>query len=68
MSTNMKPTYGSSDHYLDNKGKDYFAWQNSTASFAARIIAHRYRDFIAPSHTVVDFGCGGGLFTENAGL
>jgi SAM-dependent methyltransferase len=54
-------TYGSADHYLGDKGKEYFAWQSGGGDFFARILVHRFQEFIKSSDTVLDFGCGGGF-------
>lgn len=59
-----QPTYGTSDHYLGEKGEEYFAWQSAGGDFAARIIAHRFEAHIAPASTVLDFGCGGGFLLK----
>jgi SAM-dependent methyltransferase len=55
------PVYGVSQHYLGDKGKEYFAWQKAGGEFLARVFAHRFTPYISPNDTVVDFGCGGGF-------
>jgi SAM-dependent methyltransferase len=54
-----------SAHYLGERGQEYFAWQGSGGDFAARILSHRFRDYIEPHHTVIDFGCGGGFLLNS---
>jgi SAM-dependent methyltransferase len=54
------PAYGAIDHYLGDKGREYFGWQG-----AAGIEQERYNRFIWEPHIqstddVLDFGCGGG--------
>ncbi|HEX5215391.1 MAG TPA: class I SAM-dependent methyltransferase [Vicinamibacterales bacterium] len=65
MSETGRPEYGASDHYLGDKGKEYFSWQDGGALFAGKINAHKFRDLIKPSDTVLDFGCGGGGLLAN---
>lgn len=59
--TTTLPQYGTSDHYLGEKGKEYFRWQSAGAEFAAKITAHNFEHLVQSSHTVLDFGCGGGF-------
>jgi 2-polyprenyl-3-methyl-5-hydroxy-6-metoxy-1,4-benzoquinol methylase len=54
------PTYGASDHYLGEKGEQYFGWQHRFGTVNGEINAHKVRHLIRPADTVVDFGCGGG--------
>jgi SAM-dependent methyltransferase len=56
-----KPAYGASDHYLGEKGEEYFRWQSAGGAFAARVLAHRFHPYVKPADTVLDFGCGGGF-------
>src|SRR5260370_27428725 len=65
MQTVRQPTYGSSSHYLGEKGKEYFAWQSGGGVFGARINAHKFRHHIRPEDTVLDFGCGGGFLLKH---
>lgn len=55
------PAYGTSDHYLGDKGQEYWKWQSGGGLFGARINSHKFRHRIRPSDTVIDFGCGGGF-------
>lgn len=57
--------YGTSDHYLGEKGREYFAWQKAGGLFTGQINAHKFRHHIQPHHTVLDFGCGGGFLLKN---
>jgi SAM-dependent methyltransferase len=65
MSNATIPSYGTSDHYLGEKGEEYFAWQGGGGMFAGRINAHKFKHLIRPEHTVLDFGCGGGFLLKN---
>jgi SAM-dependent methyltransferase len=58
------PSYGVADHYLDEKGRKYYASQSGGGDFAARIVAENYEHLIRPEHTVLDFGCGGGFLLK----
>ncbi|MFN0313863.1 MAG: class I SAM-dependent methyltransferase [Burkholderiales bacterium] len=59
------PSYGTSDHYLGEKGASYFAWQGGGGLFGGRINAHKFADLVRPDSTVLDFGCGGGFLLKN---
>jgi SAM-dependent methyltransferase len=52
--------YASSDHYLGEKGRSYFAWQNEGDLQRGRINARKFTPFVRTSDTVLDFGCGNG--------
>lgn len=65
MSETSGPDYGASEHYLGEKGKSYFAWQDGGAIFAGRINAHKFSHLVKPADTVIDFGCGGGGLLYN---
>lgn len=65
MSETSGPDYGASEHYLGEKGKNYFAWQDGGAIFAGRINAHKFSHLVKPTDTVIDFGCGGGGLLYN---
>jgi SAM-dependent methyltransferase len=62
--THESPSYGASDHYLGDKGKEYWAWQRGSGMFGARINAHKFRHLVRPVDTVIDFGCGGGFLLK----
>ena len=62
--TKQLPSYGTSDHYLGEKGKEYWSWQRGSGMFGARINSHKFRHLIRPSDTVIDFGCGGGFLLK----
>ena len=65
MTTPSAPDYGTSDHYLGEKGEAYFAWQRGAGDFGGRINAHKFDRLIKASDTVLDFGCGGGFLLRN---
>jgi SAM-dependent methyltransferase len=48
--------YGESAHY----DAAYFAWQTENIDAKTRIKVRRFAPYIAPSDTVLDFGCAGG--------
>jgi SAM-dependent methyltransferase len=58
------PDYGASDHYLGEKGAEYFAWQRGSGMFGAKINSHKFAHWIRPTDTVIDFGCGGGFLLK----
>ena len=41
-------------------GSDYFAWQRSVGNVGAVLNQRKFRAWIRPSDTVLDFGCGSG--------
>jgi SAM-dependent methyltransferase len=49
-----------SDHYVGDKGKLYFKYQNAGALQQGDIEARKFRPFVTRSATVLDFGCGSG--------
>jgi SAM-dependent methyltransferase len=59
------PDYGASEHYLGERGAQYFAWQSAGGMFAAKINAHKFIHLVKPEFTVIDFGCGGGFLLKN---
>lgn len=59
------PSYGTSLHYLGERGAEYFAWQKGGGQFAGRINSHKFCHLVEPRHTIVDFGCGGGFLLKN---
>ena len=59
MATKTKEC-ASSDHYLGEKGRAYFAWQNEGDLQRGRINARKFEAFVRTSDTVLDFGCGNG--------
>ncbi|MFH1942568.1 MAG: class I SAM-dependent methyltransferase [bacterium] len=50
----------SSDHYLGEKGRAYFAWQNKGELQRGRINARKFVTFVRSTDIVLDFGCGNG--------
>jgi SAM-dependent methyltransferase len=55
------PNYGVIDHYLDDKGKEYFDWQGANGIQQAQYNRHIWQKHIQPTDSVLDFGCGGGF-------
>ena len=55
----MEPSYGASDHYLSEKGEQYFQYQNKGMQ-TGRIESRKFAHLIKPSDCVLDFGCGNG--------
>ena len=53
-------TFQSSEHYLSEKGKAYFAYQSHGGLQRGRINARKLTRYIRPGDTVLDFGCGNG--------
>ena len=51
--------YGASGHYQTEKGKEYFAYQQSFREGAV-LEARKFAAYIDPKDKVLDFGCGGG--------
>jgi len=45
--------------------KSYFDWQKNIGAFGGIANLFKFREFIKPSNTVIDFGCGGGYLLEN---
>jgi SAM-dependent methyltransferase len=52
-------------HYQGEAGERYYAYQEGGAGMEALTAAERFRPFLAPTDTVVDFGCGGGQLLEH---
>ncbi|UCE39033.1 MAG: methyltransferase domain-containing protein, partial [Thermoplasmata archaeon] len=46
-------------------GKEYFDWQKNIGSFGGLANLFKFKEFINPTDTVVDFGCGGGYLLRN---
>jgi SAM-dependent methyltransferase len=57
--------YGSSNHYLGDRGKAYFASQNSLAQKEATVTSWKFRPWVNPTDRVLDFGCAGGWILHN---
>lgn len=58
-------SYGASEHYLGNQGKEYFAWQGGGGPFAGKIDTHKFEGYIRTTDVALDFGCGGGFLLKN---
>jgi SAM-dependent methyltransferase len=56
----IKDSYGKSNHYLADNGKQYFQWQNELALKSFKIESKKFKPYIETTDTVMDFGCGGG--------
>jgi SAM-dependent methyltransferase len=52
---------GAGGHY----GQDYFNWQKNIGAFGGVANLFKFREFIAPTDTVVDLGSGGGFLLRN---
>jgi len=55
----------SSDHYLAERGKEYFAFQSQGGLQRGRINARKFARFVRPQGTILDFGCGGGTLLHH---
>jgi 2-polyprenyl-3-methyl-5-hydroxy-6-metoxy-1,4-benzoquinol methylase len=53
-------SYGQSPRYSGEAGEKYFEYQNSRGELGGRLTAKRLQSYIAPTDSVLDFGCGGG--------
>ena len=62
ISVSVHPRYGTSDHYLHQKGREYFraVGHDRYGVLNGQIEAHKVRRLIRPTDTVLDFGCGSG--------
>jgi SAM-dependent methyltransferase len=49
-----------SPHYLGLQGAAYFSWQSQDAQLTGELEAQKFRRFVRPDATVLDFGCAGG--------
>lgn len=58
------PSYGVIDHYLGDKGKEYFGWQGVDGSDEQRYNRFIWEPHIKPTDEVLDFGCGGGFLLQ----
>jgi SAM-dependent methyltransferase len=47
-------------HYREGLGQAYFAYQDAAGELGARLDRWKFEQFVRPTDTVVDFGCGGG--------
>jgi SAM-dependent methyltransferase len=54
-----------SDHYKGEAGSRYFDWQNKNGDVSGRIEARKFRAYVKPTDSVLDFGCGGGHVLRN---
>ncbi len=61
---NQEIHYGTSAHYLEAQGEDYFAYQRSIAESNSAILALKFERFVKPLDCVLDFGCGGGYLLK----
>jgi len=62
----LSPTLiGSSGHYTGEAGSRYFDWQNRNGEVCGRIEARKFKAYVKPTDSVLDFGCGGGHVLRN---
>jgi len=62
INSNQKSsTDTASDHY----NAAYFEWQKNIGAFGGIANIFKFKEFIHPTDTVIDFGCGGGYLLEN---
>jgi SAM-dependent methyltransferase len=54
-----------SGHYKGSAGTKYFDWQNKNGAISGRIEARKFKAYVKPTDTVLDFGCGGGHVLRN---
>lgn len=59
LAPNDQPTHAAS-HYHGAAASRYFEYQRSIGALGGRLNRAKFEQRIAPSDTVVDFGCGGG--------
>jgi SAM-dependent methyltransferase len=59
----MKKFY--SDHYINEKGKNYFDWQSIGGQNRGRINSRKFSPHIHPNDIVLDFGCGNGSLLQH---
>lgn len=52
-------------HYLGEKGREYFEWQCGHSHFVGTIEARKFAPYIQPTNAVLDFGCGPGTTLAN---
>jgi SAM-dependent methyltransferase len=57
-----RPSYGVIDHYLGEKGRDYFAELPGIESGLYN--KHLWQPYISPDDDVLDFGCSGGFLLK----
>ncbi|MGD0338460.1 MAG: methyltransferase domain-containing protein [Bacteroidota bacterium] len=60
----IKSSYGVINHYLGDKGRDYFAWQGEDGITQALFNKHLWQPFISHDDDILDFGCGGGFLLK----
>jgi SAM-dependent methyltransferase len=62
----LSPTLiGGSDHYTGEAGSRYFDWQDRNGEVSGRIEARKFKPYVKPTDSVLDFGCGGGHVLRN---
>jgi SAM-dependent methyltransferase len=62
----LSPTLiGGSGHYRGEAGSRYFDWQNRNGEVSGRIEARKFKAYVKPTDSVLDFGCGGGHVLRN---
>ena len=61
----MEWNVGTSTHYDQQAGEDYFDFQASIGEFGGWANVTKFSDYVASGDTVLDFGCGGGYLLKN---
>jgi SAM-dependent methyltransferase len=62
----LSPTLiGGSGHYTGEAGSRYFDWQNRNGEVSGRIEARKFKAYVKPTDSVLNFGCGGGHVLRN---
>ena len=56
---------GESSHYKGTSGSKYCEWQNRNRTITGRIEARKFKAYVKPADSVLDFGCGGGHVLRN---
>jgi 2-polyprenyl-3-methyl-5-hydroxy-6-metoxy-1,4-benzoquinol methylase len=54
-----------SGHYKGAAGSKYFDWQNKNGTISGRIEARKFKEYVKPTDTVLDFGWGAGHVLRN---
>lgn len=53
-----------SSHYMGSAGEAYFQYQSAFNAARGSLETWKFRDYIRPTDTIVDFGCGSGLMLK----
>lgn len=52
--------YGQSQRYTEERGEEYFAYQNQWGALSGKLNAWKFQPYLNAEDRVLDFGCGGG--------